>query len=135
MSEQRIVNPVTGGEKCTKPQRMELLPLEQLLEVSELYAAGAKKYDDNNWRKGYAWSLSHGALLRHISLWWEGEENDEETQCSHLSSVVFHALALMYFKRHHLELDDRPPTTASAEWIDGVVEEFDEPWLIGGGVD
>lgn len=108
--EVRIKNAETGGEKGRKPQRMELLPYDALMEVAELYAAGASKYEDNNWRRGYAWSLSAGAMQRHFSLFWNGEDVDEETGCHHLTAVVFHALALLVFKNEHESLDDRPRT-------------------------
>jgi hypothetical protein len=99
----------TGGEKGVKPQRMDLLPWAELAKVAELYAAGARKYADHNWRKGYAWSNSYASLIRHAALFWEGEDFDDETECHHLTSVVFHALALLYFAEHFPQFDDRPP--------------------------
>lgn len=109
--EVRIVNEDTGGEKGTKPERMELIPYGPLRKyVAPLYGEGAKKYADHNWRRGFAWSLSSGALMRHYALWMEGEDFDEETGCHHLASVVFHALALLHFHDEFPELDDRPNT-------------------------
>lgn len=102
-----VTNEITGGQKGQKKAQMSLLPWEQLSEVSELYAQGAEKYTRDNWRKGYDWSLSMDALMRHLSAFWEGEDYDPEGQ-HHLTSVVFHALALLYFYHHHKELDDRP---------------------------
>jgi hypothetical protein len=98
----------TGGQKGTKPERYSLLPWAQLDEVARLYAFGATKYDDHNWMGGYAWHLSYDALVRHLRAFWLGEAIDEETGCHHLASVVFHALALMYFEQHHPDFDDRP---------------------------
>lgn len=105
----RVVNPSTGGAKGSKEAKFSLIPKEQLWDVARLYGFGAEKYDRNNWRRGYDWSLSMDALERHLALFWEWREStDEETQCHHLSSVVFHALALMFFETNHPELDDRP---------------------------
>lgn len=106
--EQRIVDPTTGGAKGRKPQRMELLPWSALMRLSELYAAGAAKYDDHNWRRGYAWSLSFGAMMRHATLFWEGQDTDPETGQPHMASVAFHALALLHYLAEHPEGDDRP---------------------------
>jgi len=106
--EVRVVNGSTGGEKGKKPESYSLIPWSQLDEVARLYNAGAQKYSRDNWRKGYDWSLSFDSLIRHARSWWEGEETDPETGCSHLASVVFHAFGLMYFKEHHPQLDDRP---------------------------
>lgn len=113
MSEKVVVNSKTGGAKGQKDVQMSLVPIEELQEVAKLYAYGARKYAPHNWRKGYDWSLSYDALMRHIQLFWNGEsthlviEGDEETRISHLTSVIFHAFALMYFEKHHPDLDDR----------------------------
>lgn len=103
----RVVNAETGGEKGSKQYRWDLVPWEQMQEVSKLYGRGAEKYAPNNWCKGYAWSLSYAALMRHLTQFWMGQSYDEETECHHLSSVIFHSLALMYFEKYHPGLDDR----------------------------
>lgn len=108
MTETRIRNDKTGGEKGRKLERFDLLPWAELEEVARLYGKGAAKYEARNWERGYDWSLSFGALHRHLAAFWQGESADAETGCSHLASVVFHALALMQFERTHPELDDRP---------------------------
>jgi hypothetical protein len=97
----------TGGQKGVKPERWDLIPWEELAEVARLYAYGATKYADRNWEKGYEWGKSFAALQRHILAWWDGEDNDPEHGLSHLTSVVFHALALMRF-RQYPQFDDRP---------------------------
>lgn len=106
-SETKVVNETTGGAKGKKLARMDLLPWDQLYHVAELYGKGAEKYAPNNWRKGYDYSLSLGALERHVALFAAGEDMDQDTECHHMTSVVFHALALMYFGQAHPELDDR----------------------------
>lgn len=108
----RVVNPETGGEKGSKPVRFDLLPVEALTEVARHYGVGAAKYEDHNWRRGYAWSLSFAALQRHAWAFWGGEDLDEETQTHHLAAVCFHAMALMTWGFEHPELDDRRP------WVD-----------------
>lgn len=105
--EVRVVNEKTGGAKGQKDIRFDLLPWEQLWEVARLYGVGAKKYNPGNWRKGYDFSLSYAAMMRHATQFWTGESYDEETGCHHMASVVFHALALMYFDKHCPEMDDR----------------------------
>lgn len=102
-----VTNAATGGMKGQKAQRYDLIPWAQMNKVAELYAAGSDKYSDHNWRKSYDWSLSFASLIRHATQFWEGEAYDQETKCHHLSSVVFHALALMDFEENHPDLDDR----------------------------
>lgn len=112
MTEVRKVS-ATGGEKGSKAARYDLIPPDALRQVAELYGKGAEKYADHNWRRGYAWSLSFAALQRHAWQFWNGEDYDEETMCAHMTSVAFHALALVTFMSEHRDYDDRPqkPTT------------------------
>lgn len=113
--EVRVVNATTGGAKGIKIHRYDLIPAAPLREVARLYGEGAKKYAERNWELGYDWSLSFGALNRHLWQFWSGEEFDSETKCSHLASVVFHALALMEFEDTHPELDNRPRVDSDME--------------------
>lgn len=109
--EVRVVNEKTGGAKGQKMERYDLIPWESMDEVARVYGEGAKKYAENNWALGYDWSLSYAALMRHLTQFWNGESIDEESTCHHLASVVFHALALMYFEEHHKEFDNRLSTS------------------------
>lgn len=97
----------TGAEKGVKASRFSLLPMEALTEVANHYGVGATKYEDHNMRRGYEWSKSYDALMRHATQFWAGEDRDEETGSKHLSAVVFHALTLMEFMETHPEFDDR----------------------------
>ncbi|QSM04689.1 hypothetical protein PROPHIGD54-2_89 [Mycobacterium phage prophiGD54-2] len=104
-----ITTSSTGGQKAGNDIRMSLVPIE-ILDVAELYGKGAKKYADHNWRKGYEWSKSYDAMMRHAMAWWDGEEFDNGeggTGLEHLTAVIFHALALMYFRKNFPEFDDR----------------------------
>ena len=107
-TEQRITNATTGGQKGRKLARFDLLPPGPLKQIAEHYGKGAAKYEDRNWERGYAWTLSYGALQRHLNAWYAGEDNDTETGSSHLAAAAFHVLALLEFGDTHPELDDRP---------------------------
>lgn len=98
----------TGGEKGVKPARFDLVPVGPLTTVAELYGKGAEKYAAHNWRRGYEWSKSYAALMRHATQFWNGEDNDAETGLPHMASVAFHALALIEFMETHRDYDDRP---------------------------
>jgi hypothetical protein len=109
VSEVRVRNEQTGGEKGAKPQAMSLLPWEALLRVSEVYGFGSEKYEPHNWRKGYDWHLSFDALHRHLAAFWTGEDMDPESGLPHLAHAAFHVLTLLVFSEHGYEaLDDRP---------------------------
>lgn len=98
----------TGGEKGVKLARFDLLPVRPLTRIAELYGKGAEKYADHNWRRGYEWSKSYAALMRHATQFWDGEDFDAETEMPHLASVAFHAMALLEFMETHRDYDDRP---------------------------
>ncbi|QNL30796.1 hypothetical protein SEA_ESTES_87 [Mycobacterium phage Estes] len=123
-----ITTSSTGGQKAGNNVRASLIPWAELLEVAELYGKGALKYEDHNWMKGYDWHLSFDALIRHLSEWWLGNEYDDGeggTGLEHLTAVVFHAFALMYFRKHFPQFDDRPNTVLAkrAELTKGMAED------------
>lgn len=134
IGEHRVVDPKTGGEKGSKLARFDLIPIDALWALAEHYGRNTVKYEDDNWKKGYAWSLSYAALLRHLSLWWNGEEidvavvKDRKTgrkrilRSHHLIAVAWHAIALWWYQRHGVGTDDRPKT-----------DSIPITWLSGGG--
>ena len=66
----------TGGMKGVKLERFDLIPIGPLTELARHYGRGAEKYDNHQWRKGYEWSKSYSALLRHLTAFWNGENYD-----------------------------------------------------------
>lgn len=113
---QDITESSTGGKKEVKNERMDLLPMRALRIVSRVYAFGTRKYSAWNWVKGYEFSKSQSALLRHYEAFARGEDFDEETGEPHLSSVVFHALALLDWSQDPdlvAKFDDRHKYDAS----------------------
>lgn len=112
----------TGGEKGTKPERYDLIPVGALAKVAALYGRGAAKYAAHNWRKGYEWSKSYAALQRHATQFWNGEDNDPEMDLPHMASVAFHALALLTFMEEQPGFDDRyKPEATEPDCCDGVL--------------
>lgn len=97
----------TGGQKGKKPQAMGLIPPEALLALSEVYGMGAEKYDAHNYLKGYDWSLSFSACLRHLMAAEKGEWLDEESELPHVMHAAWHCFALFMFERHGIGTDDR----------------------------
>lgn len=106
--EYRRTNTLTGGQKGEKLEAYALIPVEPLAEVARVYGYGQRKYEARNWERGYEWSLSYSALMRHANAFWSGESIDPDSGRHHLASVVFHALAMMEWEETHPELDDRP---------------------------
>jgi hypothetical protein len=102
-----ITDESTGGQKGDKPSRYDLIPAYPLDNVARAYGYGASKYAPQNWRKGYKWSLSFAALMRHAWAFWRGEDNDPESGLPHLAHAAFHCLTMMEFTETHTKLDDR----------------------------
>lgn len=109
-SEVRTVDPETGGEKGQKLARFDLVPSDALWEVAEHFGRGALKYAERNWERGYKWSLSFAAIMRHLHLWWLGEDRDPETGSLHVTSAAWHCLVLIAFIIRGKGTDDRPNT-------------------------
>lgn len=115
----RITDRFTGGQKGAKPQMFSLVPFDALDEILKGYHYGASKYSEHNWRKGYKWSLSFDALMRHLTAWWEGEDKDPESGLSHLAHAGWHVLALLWFQLNAKGTDDRFATQTAGEMAGG----------------
>lgn len=116
MSEVRTTSE-TGGEKGVKPEAYDLIPWGAMDEIARVYAFGAEKYAEHNWRKGYEWGKSIAALLRHVTAFVRGEDRDPESGLSHLAHAGFHVLGLLTFwleRDQYGKFDNRyksPPVT------------------------
>lgn len=93
----------TGNQKL----RYDLIPVQPLADLAEVYTVGCKTYGDNNWRQGIKWSRILGAMFRHLEAFRGGEMKDKESGCYHLASVAWGAFALLEYTRTHPDLDDR----------------------------
>lgn len=116
--EVRVVDPKTGGAKGTKLARFDLLPYDALWELAEHYGRGARKYAERNWELGYPWSLSFAAAMRHLTMWWDGVNIDDDPslldedgipRSLHITAAAWHVLNLVAFTLRHAGTDDRPP--------------------------
>lgn len=122
-AETRVVDPKTGGAKGSKIAQLGAVDPAALLEVARVAGFGGQKYDRGNFLKGYAWSLSFDALMRHLLAFWDGEETDPESGMSHMAHAAWHCLALISFSQRKLGTDDRyhPPTATAKSWSDRVL--------------
>lgn len=78
--------------------RWDLLPLELIEKVVEVYHMGCQKYGENTWQ-----NLPNGenryraALMRHMTAHCKGETKDPESGLLHLQHVAWNALAMLHF--------------------------------------
>ncbi len=87
--------------------RLDLLPFRALEDVGLALTYGANKYDDNNWRKGFAYSRLSGAALRHLFAWCRCEDIDEESGLPHLAMCIASLLFLLETIKTGTGTDDR----------------------------
>src|SRR5207245_2808165 len=87
--------------------RYALIPSLGLAELALVYTIGAKKYSDNNWRKGLPFTTCLDAAMRHLEMYRSGENRCPQDKQHHLASVIFWCMALIEFERAWPDLDDR----------------------------
>ena len=68
---------------------MEFVSPVSLLHLAEVMRGGAKKYGPFNWReKGVSETTYYSAIHRHLGMWFDGQDMDDESGCNHLAHVM-----------------------------------------------
>jgi hypothetical protein len=83
----------TGAVRDTNENKIKwhLLPVEALKRIAIHYTNGAKKYDDNNWKKGIPTERFIESACRHWNQYLLGEKDED-----HLSATVFNIFGIIY---------------------------------------
>lgn len=76
--------------------RYDLIPIECLKRLAEHYTKGAKKYEENNWKKGIPTERFIESAWRHWAEYLFGEKGED-----HLSALVFNVFGIMYNEEHY----------------------------------
>ena len=89
--------------------RVDLLPIDPMMQVANVFGFGAKKYFANSYRQGetVAWSRTYGSILRHLFAFWQGEDTDPESGLPHLAHAGTQLFILMEHTTHNKDKDDR----------------------------
>lgn len=82
----------TGIKFDSEKPRMDLLPMDALLEVAKVLTFGSKKYGDRNWEKGIDVQRLRAAQLRHDAAVEMGQLVDEESGLLHTAHKATDAL-------------------------------------------
>lgn len=99
---------LTGGIKHDESKRrLDLVPSSLTNAVARILEFGAKKYGDNNWKKGLVWSRVYAALQRHLTDFWDGNDLDSESALPHLYHAACNVAFLIEFYEKRKDLDDR----------------------------
>lgn len=108
-TETRVTDAATGGMKGKKATQAGALDPVALIQLSRVAGMGADKYAAFNYLRGYDWSLSFNAMMRHALLFWAGEDCDPESGLPHMAHAAWMALSLVSFMEREAGTDDRPP--------------------------
>ena len=83
--------------KDNKP-RWDLLPLDVIEKIVEVYHFGAQKYGPNSWQNiEDGENRYRGALFRHMVAHGKGQLRDEESGLLHAAHMAWNAIAILYF--------------------------------------
>lgn len=112
------------GEK----EPIHLIPPEAMMALAKVYRYGAKKYTDpRNWEQGMQWSRLYSSAMRHMLKFWSGEDDDPESGLPHTWHAFWNVCALVWYREHHSNLDDRPDRAKLARGGDKHSERSEAP--------
>jgi len=89
--------------------RVDLLPVDPMLQIADVFGYGALKYFANSYRSGetVAWSRTYGSILRHLFMFWDGQDVDPESGKHHLAHAGTQLMILMEHVANNPDKDDR----------------------------
>ena len=88
---------------------LQLLPPHFMACTAKALALGARKYGAWNWRKSKVEAMTYvGAIRRHLDAWVDGEDNDSESNESHLAHVAACIAILLDAGKQSTLADNRP---------------------------
>jgi hypothetical protein len=90
--------------------RYDLVPHNSHRDFVRVLTRGAKKYSDDNWRKGMPWMDVVASLKRHLEAFCSGEDYDKESHLLHIAHVMANASFLNEYYYIYPEGDNRIKT-------------------------
>lgn len=104
-----------GDRKNENKLRWSLVDFESLKPMVEVLEFGAKKYDDHNWKKGLKTTEICESLIRHLTAYMNGEDNDLESGLPHVGHIMCNAMFLSHMHEFKKEFDTRYRTNEKAD--------------------
>jgi hypothetical protein len=99
---------IEGIKHDQKKIRWDLVPYDAVNEIAKILTFGAEKYSARNWENGMDWSRAFGALQRHLTRWFHGQDKDKETGLTHLANAGCCLFFLIAWELRQVGNDDRP---------------------------
>lgn len=87
---------------------VELVVPQFIGGIARVLGYGTKKYSAWNWAKGLAWGRVYASTLRHLFLWYCGEDNDKESGLPHLDHAATNIMFLRTWQELGKGTDNRP---------------------------
>ena len=84
---------------------VDLMCFEDMVRVLE---AGAKKYSEDNWKKGLPMKAQCDSMMRHLIALMSGELNDPETGLPHIGHIQCNAMFMAHTMKNHPQLNNLP---------------------------
>lgn len=85
---------------------VHLVPYESVEEIAKVLDFGAKKYSEDNWKRGLTIRKCMGSLLRHAFAYMRGEKIDKETGLSHIAHIGCNVFFILWYEKYKPELYD-----------------------------
>jgi hypothetical protein len=97
---------------------LSCLPLAPLLFVGQVMRNGARKYGRMNWRGTKIHASTYlDAIWRHLLLWWDGYDLDDNSNLPHLAHVAANCILFMDAQMVGAVEDDRQKVRHTRELI------------------
>jgi hypothetical protein len=95
------------------------IPPSAILEMARAMENGATKYGPQNYRDTYVRTTIYlDAAIRHIFSYFDGEENAEDSGCTHLGHAMASLGIIIDAAECGTLIDDRPTKGTSSRMID-----------------
>jgi len=89
-----------------KVQTKEIDP-DFILGIGKVLTKSREKYPAFNWTKDTPWSVPYESMMRHLLMFQQGENLDNESKESHLLHAATNLMFLYYYTKNNQEMDDR----------------------------
>lgn len=107
---------MTGDRFNEGKSQWSLVSFESIEPMVKVLEFGAKKYAPYNWAKGLKVTECTDSMMRHLTAFMKGEDNDPESGISHVGHIMCNAMFLEYMMKNRPDMDDRYKQECCGEW-------------------
>ena len=106
-SKTALFNQELGIRENAGKLRWSLVDFDALEPMVRVLEFGANKYADHNWKKGQKTTELTESLMRHLTAYLKGEDNDPESGLPHVGHIMCNAMFLSYMHKYKKSMDTR----------------------------